>query len=551
MVHTVLELAYLVQASIPGSSQYPDTVQALAALARDATRARDLARAADMLGSMAELPRHAACRTDDPSLLDALKRGLFDLAAETRIKAGHTMHPALAIASVYDRVRASGIELPHGAMASIVGSMARVLPSEPLLAVLEALRADFLAQPRGDTSAVCAFLVAYGRAGHPERGEALLAAYAGRGPTCRQLALQHKHAAPHAATYLIKSRARRSGRVPLDVPLGAWCTHAAVWNSLIRARTAAGDLAAAHLWLERYRLLVHVDVDNRPARTASPYLTLMHACSSAQGIRALFVQSSGTMRRMLRRMAYAAEAPYRTAAVHAVLRMVHADKVVPGVAMLNFLTSFEAGRGRVASAAAFARQALALPHAPKRFRVHSTTYAALFMLYGAAAAGSAAPVEVAPLGDGTGAEAGAAPLLARLQTPRALLRSCLACVDALDAPVRARFVARHGTALLNSALAALLACRDYPAALVALRALRAHGVAPDVYTHACVWESIPLHGGLDEALGRAVEAQAGALRAAPGLPAWADALARSTSTGAALVAEAAGHETLRGHYERV
>ena len=521
VVHTVLALVSLVQPTLPGPSARPDAVQALASVAHDAMRAHDLAHAAESLGAMADMAATDAYCTDDAEVRAALKRGIFALAHATREKAAYTMHPALALASVYDRCSAAGIVLPHGTVASIVGSMARVLPSEALIDVLDVLQTDFLAQPPGDESGLCALIAAYGRAGCPERGEALVAAYAQRGPstdtsapTFRSLALQHKTQHAHAATYVVQCRARRTTRIPRDVPVGAWCRNAAVWNALVRARIVAGDVGAAHVWLERYRLLLHVEHICHPPRTASPYLTLMHACSSGPGIRAFFEQRTEATRRLLRRRAWAADAPFRTAAVHALLQCMHTDGVVPGVAMLNFLASFEAGRGRLAPAAQFAVQALAVPWAAHQYRVHATTYASLFTIHAAGEEGGA--VLRAALASGG---ARLAPWAA-LATPRGVLTSCVQTLRALGAAPRAAFVARHGTQLLNSALDALLTASDAPAALYALRTLESFGVARDMYTYACVWRHLPMLGTIDEALARAIEAQASEV---PG--AVADALA--------------------------
>ncbi|WFC95600.1 hypothetical protein MBRA1_002251 [Malassezia brasiliensis] len=240
----------------------------------------------------------------------------------------------------------------------------------------------------------------------------------------------------------------------------------------------------------------------RPPPTASPYLTLMHACSSGPGIRAFFEQSTDATRRMLRRRASAAEAPFRSAAVHMLLRCMHTDGVVPGVAMLNFLTSFEAGRRRLVPAAQFAVQALSVPWAANQYRVHVTTYAALFTVHAAGEEGSAALCAALDAG-GTRL----APW-SGLATPRGVLASCIQTLCALGATSRAAFVARHGTHLLNCALDALLRASDVPAALYALRAFESLGVARDMYTYACVWQHLPMRGTIDDALARAIEAQA-------------------------------------------
>ncbi|KAI3613377.1 hypothetical protein CBS9595_004210 [Malassezia furfur] len=507
VVHTVLALVSLVQPTLPGPSTRPDASQALASVALDAVRAHDLAHAAESLGAMADLAATNSDCADDAEVRVALKRGIFALASATRQTGTYTMHPALALASVYDRCRAAGIVLPHGTFASIIGAMARVLPSETLVDVLDVLHPDFLAQPPGDESGLCALISAYGRAGYPERGEMLVAAYAQRGvdplaSSFRALALQQKSQYPLAAAYLVQCRGQRAARMPRDVQVGAWCRSAAVWNALVRARIVAGDVGAAHLWLERYRLLLHVKHPCRPPRTASPYLTLMHACSSGPGIRAFFEQSTEATRRMLRRRASAAEAPFRSAAVHALLRCMHTDSVVPGVAMLNFLTSFEAGRGRLAPAAQFAVQALGVPWAAHQYRVHVTTYAALFTVHAAGREGGAALRAALAAGG-----ARLAPW-SGLATPRGVLASCVQTLRALSAAPRAAFVARYGTHLLNSALDALLTASDVPAALYALQTLESLGVARDMYTYACIWRHLPMRGTVEDALAQAIEAQA-------------------------------------------
>ncbi|WFC95601.1 hypothetical protein MBRA1_002252 [Malassezia brasiliensis] len=79
-VHTVLALVSLVQPTLPGPSTRPDTHQALASVALDAVRARDLAHAAESLGAMADLAVAETHRADDAEVRSALKRGIFALA---------------------------------------------------------------------------------------------------------------------------------------------------------------------------------------------------------------------------------------------------------------------------------------------------------------------------------------------------------------------------------------------------------------------------------------------------------------------------------------
>lgn len=543
VVYTVLALAYLVQPALPGPSRV-DRVQALRALIHSAMNANEVARAEEAMRALAQLPLQGV-RADDAGLVDALQYGIRRLAVATKLRQSCDAHPALALASVYDSCIEAGIVLPPEALSSVIASMARSLPPDALLAVLDALQHDFLARgSRGEYSVVCAFLAAYGRASRPDRGEVLLQTYAGKGQGCRALALPHKRTSARAAAFLERTRMRNA---PTDVGLSDWAAHTALWNALIRARTCAGDLAAASVWLERYRFVAHAPRSvlggvAPPRRSASPYLTLMHAMSSAPGIRALFQQSSSQAQAALRRQSKAYESPFRSAAIHSVLRLVHQDGVVPGVAMLNFLTSFEAGRGRVDHAAAFALQAFAMPSSDA-YRVHRTTYAPLFTLYAAAAQHAESPHGIYDASPLPRSDASLAPLLDTLATPRGVWKSCMASLATQSRAAQRSFLAAHGVPMLNNALHAMLSARDYPAALCVLRAYTALGVDADMYTYACVWNHLPpAHGATPwdavcRAASDAVLAQVDALRARKSaVPAWAAHLCSSAARGADLVA---------------
>ncbi|WFD44922.1 lipoyl(octanoyl) transferase [Malassezia psittaci] len=557
----MLTLLQISQSSQPGPSKLSSTLPTLTKLTDAALFARDYERAADILGSIADLSSLCAADSNDNVIQNAIKHGIFALAKDTRRSADYEFSPAMAIAAVYDKCLENNLRFPHGVMSSIVGSIARSLAGETLLEALNVLRTYFLQQADGDWSALSALIMAYGRAGYPERAEALLAAYAKAmdptqsTPTFRQLALQHKERNTQAAAYMIHVRRSARKTLPVDLPIESWCGQSVVWNSVIRARTMNGDIAAARIWLERYRVLLHIETPFRPTPTASPYLTMMHACSSTSGIRAYVQQSPASTRRMLRRLSceedvdLMMESPYRTAAIHHLLRLMQTDRIVPGVAILNFLTSFEAGRNRITNGTKFAHQALILPWDCNRVRVHRTTYASLFTLYGAAARSASSPARVDPLSNG---ETKFTKLLERLNTPRRLLFHCLNALHRLDAMKLKGFCSQYGTQLLNSALAALLTCQDYTAALYAVGMLERLGVRRDAYTYACVWEQIPLQDTIEQGIKQAITHQISTLVLQRDSPRWMHSLRKLRDTSQDPVQEAMKQIALAHHeYTRV
>ncbi|WFD00863.1 lipoyl(octanoyl) transferase [Malassezia yamatoensis] len=526
-VDSVLTLLRISQNSQPGPSKLLGTLPTLKNINDEALLARDYERAAEMLGSIADLASVCQSNSSNIAIQNAIKHGIFALAKDTRRSTCQEFPPAMAIAAVYDKCLENNIKLPHGVMSSIVSSIARSLAGDTLLEALNVLRTHFLQQANEDWSALSAFIMAYGRAGYPERAEALLTTYTNTmhptrsSPTFRQLAFQHKEHNTQAAAYMIHVRRSAHKTLPEDVAIESWCGQSVVWNSLIRARTMNGDIAAARIWLERYRILLHMKTPFCPTPTASPYLTMMHACSSMSGIRAYVKQSSAPTRRMLRRLSseenvdLMMESPYRTAAIHHLLRLMQTDRIVPGVAILNFLTSFEAGRNRIANGAKFACQALILPWDCNRVRVHRTTYASLFTLYGAAAKSADSPVHVNPLSN---SDAKYSKLLEKLNTPRRVLFHCLNALHRLDSVRLNEFCSQYGTQLLNSALTALLRCQDYAAALYAVDMLEKLGIQRDAYTYACVWEEIPLQDTIELGIQQAITHQIRTLVLQPDSP---------------------------------
>ncbi|PKI83487.1 lipoyl(octanoyl) transferase [Malassezia vespertilionis] len=452
------------------------------------------------------------------------------------------LHPALALASMYDTCSDTHTLWPSAASASMVASMARCLPADALIPVLDAICNDLLARPRANnTSLLCAMIAAYGRARCPGRGELFLQRYVGTGPTCEALA-------PKNAPFFSRSRAlfaRCDTRSPIDIPLhDTWSASTAIWNALIRARTTAGDMAAAALWLERYRFVAHLpdtlcDLHalTRPVQSASPYLTLMHAFSSGAGIRDFFLQSGAEAQTALRRTALAMDAPFKTAAIHGLLKAVRDDGIIPGVAMLNFLASFEAGRQRLESAARLVTEAFAIPgKGAVRYRVHRTTYMPLFALHAAVAAQQSAPL-LAPI---MTSPLPPSALAQELQSARQVLCACIAYVRRADSSSAAKWWRKEcGTALLNQAMDALLAAHDYPAALHALALYDEWGVQPDAWMHALLWRHLGAHTNPQHALEQRVVAQANYLQnVSTPVPAWAEALRACKAQDTVLAAAA-------------
>ncbi|WFD32155.1 lipoyl(octanoyl) transferase [Malassezia sp. CBS 17886] len=422
------------------------------------------------------------------------------------------MHPATALAALFDACVDADVRIPDKALSRLVGAMARTLPPDTLVDVLDAVAARFLHQGSDDWAAgvLTALIPAYGKTGHPGRGESVLRAMAdASGPsravhTCGALARAHR-SDPRVRQHLRQLHELRENAArptPDDVPLThAWQASTAVWSALARARAAAGDMGGARIWFERFRLLAVVlpappNGAPRPARTCSPYLVLMHAATSADGVHAWYAQDSARGRRATAAAARARKAPHKTAIVHGLLRRMHADGVVPGVAMLNFLARFEAGRDRVGAASALVAEALAVPRVRENggaspFQLHASTLIPAFSVHAAAARAAAVPWPTRAAPAPFAAHATPPSLrasLAQIRTPRGTLATCVAMHRARA--LAPRWWADNACALLNEALDAFMHAHDMPAALLVLHLFARWRVAPDRWTKHIVWRAL-------------------------------------------------------------
>lgn len=535
-------------------TQCADTLQALALEDLAAGRVR---RAHFALGRICDMWTECSTDAERAQVAGALERGFQALAGANAASA--ELHPVLALASLYDRCVEQGVVIPNGALSKLVATMAGSLPEDTLLAVLDTIAEHFVssvssvaAAPQASkpaASVLAVLLSSYGKVRHPERGEAFLARYAeAHGAqaqlTCTRLARLHRHALPEAAASLAAQREQRRRRtvggtraaLPHDVPLhDVWSSSTTVWNALVRSRTLAGDTVAARTWLDRFRVaasaLQRPDVPLTPPRaTASPYLTLMHAYSTGAGIADFFAHATPADKRALqRRVRPSDDAPYKSAAVHSVLSLLRRDGVAPGVSMLNFLASFEAGRGRTRAAARLVCEALRTEHGPahvrersgaarvaarggaagappgaaRAVRLHVSTLVPVFTLHAACATEHGAPFADVHVADAS------ATILSRLATPRQALGLCAQMRRAAledPAPGRAQretasFFRSRGTALLNEALQALMKHGDLAGAYLVLRLYDAWGIRPDLWTQSRVWAGVApqLPGGVPDA----------------------------------------------------
>lgn len=517
----------------------PHPVHMLERLAQVCLDDGDVPQAARFLGALASAPSAGVCMRDDTILLDALRRGVHSLcrrrhcapvspAAAARF-GGVPMHAAVALATIYDRCREAHITLPNAALSALVPTLAAGTQADTLIELLDVIAADVERSvahegEKSDLASVfTALLTAYGKAGASVRGEALLerlGTVLGASCTTAQLA---RLSCAASARFRMANKQASAAYIPRDIPLyNAWASYTDVWNALVRGRTAAGEMAAARAWLERFRLVSNVPRHELtalgitpPVRTASPYLTMMHALSSARGINAHCAQLSATERRALHSSLADERAPFKSAAMAEVLRLVRADRVVPGVAMLNFLAAFEAGRGRTSRAVALVREAMSLERGPRHaalrthgapggaglavddtaaLRVHISTFPVVFGIYAALAAEKPT----------TSLQRIALQLpgkpMASICTPRDALASCVALVEWARegrAPRRVQrdvhtWTTQRGPQLLNSALDALLSVNDFAAALYVLRLYDAWGIAPDTWTTVVVWRRVSL-----------------------------------------------------------
>lgn len=506
----IMRLAYFTQAY----THTPHAIDMVTHLGLQFAREGRLGRACDMFSEVMTAPALGVCAADDPVLARALHRSVQALCAapapQWEAHLDRATHPALALAVLYDQCTSAGLHLPSVALSKVVAVLARHTPLNALRPLLDSVCASQLARPP-DTytpSVLSALVAAYGRAQRPDLGEAFLAAYVARhggGRTSRAIATDARPA------HLAFLRWYTSRPHPVDVPWHAcWASHTDVWNALVRARTLAGHLVEARLWLERFRLSVTLPAAAlaaagiaRPARTASPYLTLMHALSSTDGVRRLVRHvSPGVVQALESRAAPHTTSPFKTAVVHDILQAVRRDRVVPGVAMLNMLASFEAGCGRTDAAKAMAAEALALESGPTYVtqrtrraapagggttgvRAHVSTLPSLFRLCAAVARQQTNSASWAPrairLWPATDVQ------YAPYATPRALLALCVHLGTRRSCAKTARWLKSRGTELLNEALDAMLWANDLPAAWYVLQLYGKWGMRMDAWTQLYVW----------------------------------------------------------------
>lgn len=322
-------------------------------------------------------PAHRAAATA------ALARGVQMLGRYVRRNLAAGFDPPAAaihaLASVYD---SSAALLSDAALSSMVATFARCLARPTLLSVTETIASDMLRREHSDpvsfTSVLSALIAAFGRSQRPDRGEMFLAHYtASRCPTAQTtsiaLAQRLRHTHAMARTFVERDRkqkarlwqvGRDAPRLPHDVPLAhVWSSSTTVWNALARARAVTGDAVGARTWLNRFRLaaatLPCAEVESAPpTASASPYLTLMHVLSTGRGIRSFARHAFKQDIDVVQRRMCDAEAPFKSAAIHGVLHLLRCDGAAPGVAMFNFLASFDAAHGRTARAARYIELAL-------------------------------------------------------------------------------------------------------------------------------------------------------------------------------------------------
>lgn len=513
--YTVVYMAYFAYLH----EKTPQPVAMVAHLARALLQRHHLARASHVLCELTHAPMQRVCASDDALLLDTLRHGIRRLGRRipTRWVAwpDGPAHPALALATLYDHCVDAHIVLPCDALSCLVATLARSIDRSALVPMLDVLAADVVARtPAPYVSSVLAALVhAYGRAKKPHRGEQMLAQFAARhGATLTMRALAMQHDPAHLAWL---RRYTSPQHIPHDVPLHAlWTNHPDVWNALIRARILAGHVVSARIWLERLRLLTKLRNEASlaavapPKPTASPYLTLMHALSTSSNLRQLFLHVSPAEQASLHARATDLDAPFKTTAIYDILALVREDRVIPGVAMLNLLASFEAGCGRLPRAVALAAEACLLENGPANVgqrtrdartaadatvyrgsRVHISTVPVLFTLCAAHARQVHGPRPAHdrwlpcelfspphPLADSAG-------------TPRAVLRLCQRLVQSHAASVT-KYVRAKGTNVLNAALDAMLATNDWQGAWYVLQLYGQWGVEPNAWTQLALWRRL-------------------------------------------------------------
>lgn len=516
-IHAVVQLAYF-------ASRYsctPHPVHMLETLAHECLRERRVGHASHILCELTRAPLAGACEASDDVFRTALCRGVQALGRASSTYEplyARATHPAFAAAAVYDACADANVRMPCAGLSSLIATLARHVPGSTLRELLRVMAADVTARPPSPhtPSALASIIAAYGRAGAPLDGERFLQTYA------------QQHGASHTVQRLAPHHVRWARRLascrhrPLDIPLyDAWSSHTDVWNALVRARAVNGHMVQARVWLERYRLCaatlapsLHAARLLPPVKSASPYLTFMHGLSTSDGIHQFLRHISAEEYARLAHHATQADAPYKTAAIYDVLHMVRRDRVVPGVAMLNFLASFEAGCGRIDRGARFALDALDLERgpthalqrvhptsicaasAPRRgFQMHISSVPVLATLY---AAHAKQVVDVASLVPCT-----STPWQRDVPGMDLSLRAILAQAVELVAgkqPMSARqrrhvraWLAKKGTSMLNALLAAALWTNDFHSARRVLSLFTQWHMIPNTYTHLVILERLAPH----------------------------------------------------------
>ncbi|WFD36529.1 lipoyl(octanoyl) transferase [Malassezia cuniculi] len=454
---------------------------------------------------------------------DVLHRCVHAVAAVR--PATSAFHPAIALATLYDHAIELHIEPTPETISRLVAVLSQSLCQDTLVQVLDALSPHMLNAMQREQpclGVVTAFIAAYGRAQHPELGEKLLAAasHAAQGPsasaspspTCLAAAQQQQQHSSAARRYLRAVRASRGNAasgsdMPVDVPLSSWAAYTSVWNALVRARGEAGDYAGARIWLERYRFAISDGACGAgagtgavaPRRSASPYLTVMHLCTTRQGMLAL---QNGGHARALARHARHERRTMQQAAVHELLRAMRRDGVMPGVSVLSFVAMIEAASGHVERAAAILREALVVPHASPdaapRYRAATGSLLAFLMVHAEHAREHPGVPLYAAAPSGPDAAA-----LAAVATPRAIITTLM---KRLRSPTTQKMLHTRGTRLLNEALRAAIYAHDYALGLQVVHLYAKLAVAPDAQTSSYVWESLAhvLQADLADALADAI-----------------------------------------------
>lgn len=433
-----------------------------------------------------------------------------------------------ASAAVYDACIANGFAPTSRTVSVLLSTFAVSLPPSNLLAAVEvALRgADAASSPQTQNQQptrhislgmLSALIAAFGRAGVPEQGEALLRRWASERQEKLGLSSDSRSDEMRLLRRLETRRGLRSNNpshgASFRIPLTGWSHDTVIWQSLMRARVLAGDLNGARDWFERWRSVAicpdpAVSARNSPIRhpspSAAPYLTMMHA--SAQLERNTESQHDSST--------YEERSAKRTREVYSYLFALERDGVRISTPTLNFLLMFEARARRPERAAQIfvamlkgkriTSRARGLPEnlttgasegalessvgrRRAQFKMDQYTYAALFQLY--VSHMQQHPASMSPFKEDDFDDAA---LLSLVRSPRALLGHLLRAHHARnvgrpskDPPYTQPLLT---TKVLNAALAATLAVRDFPAALVALRTFAVCAREPDADTHRIIFE---------------------------------------------------------------